>query len=256
MRSPASKSKRRRGAPHSLAAIALILFLATTAQAQEAALSGVWASESFYGPALRGVLTVESGAEWRATILSAETRFQPAGDSVHFAFQGGLGEFRGTLNKARTAIRGFWIQEMSVALGYRMSTPLTLRLSSPNIFHGDVVPLDDRYTLYINFWRSPSAGFVASIRNPDQNDRFHLFVFSVKPQRDSVIFSARPDTTQPERRFAAAYDSARGELRVDWLPANRTMMFRKRAEAEPVAIYPRTPRGLTYTYRKPEQTSD
>src|SRR4051794_16055645 len=61
-------------------------------------LLGLWTSETTFGPALHGELTVtREGSSWRATLASAESRFKLAGGTLHFAFAGDLGQFRGAL---------------------------------------------------------------------------------------------------------------------------------------------------------------
>src|SRR5215211_953846 len=80
-------------------------------------LVGIWASETTFGPALRGELTVRrDGSSWRATISSVEIHFQATGDSIRFVFPGNHGQFRGALSEDRRSIRGFWIQPNGVTL--------------------------------------------------------------------------------------------------------------------------------------------
>src|SRR5215211_4054989 len=71
------------------------------------ALIGMWGSESFIGPYLRGPITIANdGKTWKAIISSVETRFSPRGDSIRFTFAGDLGEFRGAFGRNRTVIDG------------------------------------------------------------------------------------------------------------------------------------------------------
>src|SRR5712691_5392480 len=74
-------------------------------------LIGIWASETTFGPALQGELTVaREGPTWRATLSGTESIFHVAGNSVRFAFPGNLGQFRGELTENGRAIKGFWLQ--------------------------------------------------------------------------------------------------------------------------------------------------
>ena len=77
----------------------------------EASLTGIWASETTFGPALRGELTIaHDGADWRATLAGAESRFRVPGREVRFEFPEHRGEFRGVLSGDGRRIDGFWIQ--------------------------------------------------------------------------------------------------------------------------------------------------
>jgi hypothetical protein len=116
-----------------------------TPAATPASLEGVWASETTFGPRLRGQLRVTRGdSTWRAVISSAETRFRVRGDSVRFSFGDGMGEFRGRLESRGRTIDGFWIQPRGVVLPYPFATPLKLSLVQSGVWQGTVVPLMTR----------------------------------------------------------------------------------------------------------------
>src|ERR1044071_5072345 len=84
---------------------------AQSTQSAEDALTGMWGTELFIGPYLRGPITIANeGKTWRAIVASVETTFTPRGDSVRFAFAGDLGEFRGAFARNRTSIEGWWVQ--------------------------------------------------------------------------------------------------------------------------------------------------
>ncbi len=223
-------------------------------------LIGVWASETTFGPALRGELSVVRGdSSWRATLASVETRFQVHSDSVRFAFPGGLGQFRGTLDDKGRAITGFWIQPGGVVLGYPFASPLTLRLVQPGCWRGTVVPLDDRFSLYLAIWRKDDGTLVGAFRNPELNSRGGASQFRVTRVRDSVVFTARPDPEQPELRHVAAFDSTLGQLSIwwpIWPQAKQPFVLRRISEDQAVGLYPRVPRGLNYSYRIPVPEND
>src|SRR6478672_3629344 len=187
------------------------------------ALVGLWGSESFMGPYLRGpIIIARDGDTWKAIISSAETRFSPNGDSVRFAFAGGLVEFRGVFARKRTAIEGWWVQPDGTkqegphdpgGLSQPFATRVTLTLARPNAWIGNIVPLDDTFTLYLEIWRT-SGLLVGAFRNPELNLRGGSAQFRVTLLGDSVVFSARPDSSEPEIRRIAHYDSAQKQLAV------------------------------------------
>src|SRR4051794_32856645 len=78
-----------------------------TAQTADA-LTGLWSSESSFGPQMRGELRVmRKGARWTAMISDATTSFQVSGEDIRFTF-GKRGAFRGRVEKK--GITGFWLQ--------------------------------------------------------------------------------------------------------------------------------------------------
>lgn len=223
-------------------------------------LVGLWATESTFGPALRGELNVvRVGSTWRATLASVESRFQVKGDSIRFSFAGPLGEFRGTFTDRGRAIAGFWIQPAGEIYRNAHASPLTLRLASQDHWRGEVVPLDDRFSLYLTVWRNPAGTLVASFRNPELNLQptpGGAPTFRVSRVSDSVVFTIPADGTDPEERYPAVFDSARHQIVVWWPSLERTLVLTPRRAELAVGLFPRAPRGLEYSYRAPSSEND
>lgn len=230
------------------------------------ALIGIWGSESLAGPYLRGPITIASdGTTWRAMISSVETRFTPRGDTVRFSFAGDLGEFRGAFARNRTAIEGWWIQPDGTkqegphdpgGLSQPFATRVTLTLAQPNVWRGNVVPLDDTFTLYLQIWRRDSSVLAGAFRNPELNLRGGSAQFRVTLVNDSVFFTARPDSSQPEIRRVAHWDSAHKQLDVWWPQIQRRLILFPRTPDQALAYFPKLPRGIKYSYITPLADSD
>ena len=229
-------------------------------------LIGIWASETMF-PSIRGQLSVTRDAMgWRAQISSSEKRFQPNGDSVRFSLPGNLGQFRGAFTPDRRAIRGFWIQfggttvepgpQDPGGLAYPFASPLTLRLTQRDTWRGEVVPLEDRFSLYLSIWRRSDSVLVGVFRNPELNQRGGWSRFRVTTSGDSVILTAPPDTSSPHVRHAAKFDSARKQLTIWWPQIGRQLVLTPRAPEQAVGFFPRVPRGLKYNYTRPSSESD
>ena len=232
----------------------------------EDALIGIWGSESVMGPYLRGPITIaKDGDTWKANISSVETRFSPRGDSVRFTFAGDLGEFRGAFARNRTAIEGWWVQPDGTkqegphdpgGLSQPFATRVTLTLARPNVWSGNVVPLDDTFTLYLQIWRGASGILSGAFRNPELNLRGGSGQFLVTVLKDSVVFSARPDSTEPEIRRVAHYDSAHKQLDLWWPQIQRRLILFPRKPDQAVAYFPKLPRGIRYSYVAPVPEND
>jgi len=223
-------------------------------------LEGVWASENTFGPTLRGELRVIRGdSGWRAEIASVETRFRVQGDSVRFSFGDGLGQFRGKMDEKERAITGFWIQPTGLALPYPFASPLTLHLTQAGVWRGTVVPLDDAFSLYLMIWKNDDGSLIGAFRNPERNSRGGASQFRVSRAADSVVFTARPDSTEPEIRHVAAFDSAGGRMVISWpiFPGlEQPFMLQRISDDQAVGLFPRVPRGLKYAYRMPAPGND
>jgi CubicO group peptidase (beta-lactamase class C family) len=220
-------------------------------------LVGLWASETTYSPRLRGEIVVtREGSEWQAQIGSVTTRFQNAGDSLVFAFPGDLGQFRGILVNASQSIKGFWIQPAGMIFGNIYSSPLVLQSKAANRWAGTVTPLDDTYALFLIVSRNSAGSLVAVFRNPEANHRGGAAEFIVRRERDSVFFTARPDTSKPEIRYVATLDTTQKTLTLAWRPLGQTLVLTPRRPDQAVGLFPRLPRGSRYSYAPPISEND
>ncbi|MEA2766047.1 MAG: hypothetical protein QOK07_2451 [Gemmatimonadaceae bacterium] len=220
-------------------------------------LLGIWASETTFTPPLRGELLVtRSGSNWWARLGSVEVAFHTTGDSVRFAFPGDLGQFRGILIENSKSIRGFWIQSAGMTFGNAYASPLTLRSKGVNLWRGQVTPLEDTYALYLIVSRNSAGSLVGVFRNPERNQRGGAAEFSVRRVRDSVFLAARPDTTKPEIRYAATFDTAAQQLSLYWPSLGQTLVLTPRRHDQAVGLFPRLPSDLRYTYGPPIAEDD
>jgi CubicO group peptidase (beta-lactamase class C family) len=250
----------RRGQLTIVACAGLLLALAgATGQSPPPAdpLLGIWASETTFTSALRGELVVaRNGSNWRAQLGSVEVAFRNAGDSVRFAFPGDLGQFRGILIEHSRFVKGFWIQPAGLTFGNAYASPLTLRSEGGNLWRAQVTPLEDMYALFLIVSRNSGGSLVGVFRNPERNHRGGAAEFSVRRVGDSVFFSARPDTTKPEIRYAATFDTALRQLSLSWTPIGRTLALTPRRQEQAVGLFPRLPRDSRYTYAQPVAQND
>ncbi len=264
--------------PSWLIAAALVLAVAPAAltqapepareQAQAATaqdpLVGIWATETTFGPALRGELTVtREGLSWRATLASAESRFDVTSDSIRCAFSGNLGQFRGALTDDGRTITGFWLQPSSVTeerpdpVGSRQAfaTPLVLQRARRDVWRGTVQPLEERFTLYLRIFRNADGSLTGAFRNPDLNSNGGASHFRVSREGDSVWFSARFDDMSPEISHSALLAHDPDRLQIFWPDVGRVLELARRAPEQAPNFFPRPP-GVTFTYKKPPATGD
>ena len=245
--------------------IVLLLIAAALPAATDDSLAGIWASETTFGPALRGELTVaREGSSWRATISNAETKFQAASDTVRFAFPGHLGRFRGTLSSRGQTITGFWIQAQGTTeerpdpVGSRQAfaTPLVLQRAGRNVWRGMVRPLDQRFSLYLKVYRDADGVLVGAFRNPDFNSNGGASLFRVAQEGEKVLLTARPDETLPEIRHSATLVHSPDRLQIFWPDVGRVLDLARRTPEQAPHFFPRPPGEPPYAYRKPPVTGD
>jgi len=227
-------------------------------------LIGIWASETTFGPFLAGELTVTRDASiWRATLSGATSSFDLVGDSVRFAFAGGLGRFRGVLTDDGRAIKGFWLRPSGGiedrtdpgGSGQPFASPLVLESAGPGTWRGTVRPLEGRFTLYLRIFRDDDGSLVGAFRNPETNSRGGASRFRVAREGSTVRFSARPDTTRPEIVHTATL-VAPDRLEIFWPDVDGALELARRAPEEALGFFPRPPREPPYAYERPPETGD
>ena len=221
-------------------------------------LIGIWGSDNSYGPRLRGELTVrrQDDGSWHASLGGVATSAPIRGDSIILAFPGTLGWFRGAV-AASGQIEGWWIQPPGLIYDQPFTTRLTLARLRPGTWRGTVVPLEETFTLYLAIWRRASDGaLIGAFRNPEFNLRGPASSYRVSLDGDSIRFSARPDTTQPEVRMAAHFDAQQSQVTMRWRQLGRTIVLTPRDTVQAVGLFTRVPRGQTYRYTVPEPEAD
>ena len=252
-------------------ALWIVFLLIAAAAPADDSLLGIWASETTFGPALHGELTVAREASgWHATISNAEARFQAAGDTVRFAFPGGLGQFHGSLTGNGREIAGFWLQPIGTTeerpspVGSRQAfaTSLVLQRASSGLWRGTVRPLEQRFALYLKIYRNAEGLLVGAFRNPDFNSNGGASLFRVAREGDKVLLTARPDETLPEIRHSATIAGVPGSpgspdrLQIFWPDVGRVLELARRTPEQAPHFFPRPPGEPAYTYKAPPATGD
>ncbi len=169
--------------PSRLLILSLLLFLVTlsgvlisttffkTAKAQSTdTLLGVWRAKRYFGPVARGRLEIErENGQWTARIAHFQVQCVLKEGRLSFALPGGEGSFEGRVDKDGNLLRGHWIQPPTVNSGGNFNSPVVFNLTGDNRWSGEVVPLDDEWTVYLVVTRRPDGRLGAFLRNPDRN---------------------------------------------------------------------------------------
>src|SRR4051812_6403274 len=234
--------------------LALLVSAAVPLDAQTAdPLTGLWSSESSFGPQLRGELRVtRKGSRWTATISGATSSFEVSGDDVRFAFDK-RGAFRGRVEKNR--ITGFWLQPAggtasapkASGASQPFASPIILRRTAEGVWRGDIHPLEERFTLYLRIFANADGSLLGAFRNPEQGSNGGAMQFKVTRAGDVVVFSAG------ETRLSAKL--VKDRVQMFWPDMNRVVELTRRTPAEAAGFFPRAP-GEKYVYRQPPATGD
>lgn len=247
-----------------LSAIVLVFVAPAAAQTPEAYdLQGYWAGQVVYTDPLRGQLEVtREGDNWRATLGDVETRFAARNGNVRFEFPNHRGGFRGAI-EGRT-LRGFWLQptaadEENPNLGgsrQAFATPVTLERAGRNVWRGEVVPLPQRFTMYLRIFVNDNDLLVGAFRNPEGNNIGGASRFRVLRDGDAVRFWLRDEDSGQEMNYNATLLHDPERIRLEWPQAGATIELARTTPEEIPTSFPR-PRGeAPYVYAQPPETGD
>ena len=248
------------------AGLALASLRPATAAAQAApaddALLGLWAYEGDFGPALRGALTlVRRGTGWQGMIGGRTAAGTSEGGELFFRF-GEQGGFRGRLVDGGRRLEGFWLQPSGASetrpnpggSGQRFATPVTLAALGRGRWRGNVVPLDDRFRLYLSIFRDGRGVLTAAFRNPELNFTGGASRFLVLREGDRIRFNLRYDGGELNHEARLLARPERLELR--WRGFTRPLVLRRIRPALATGFHPAPPGRRPYVYRAPPATGD
>ena len=214
------------------------------------ALAGLWGVEAIVGSQASGELTIDSrGGSWQARLAGYQVSVTVDRDQLRFTLPGNGGEFRGWVDKNTHVIRGQWIQPRGQILQNRYATPVELRPLAPSVWKGQIVPLEQRISVYANITASPQGELNAVLINPEFNF-FRNRVFAVSRDGGKVHLDAKGwklEGTYNEKTDTLSLQVA------DFLPP---FQLSRRTNNAP-GFYPRTPDDNTaYHYRTPIEEGD
>lgn len=216
-------------------------------------LVGVWGTEQTFGPLVRGTLTIDARrTQWRAQISGFDIFVECRGVGVAFSLPGGLGEFRGRLDRSSNEISGEWIQPVGVMNNNRYATPVQLKAANNSVWRGKVVPLEDRISFYVSIQQQPGGSITAVVINPEYNF-FGRRSFEVSLDGSTVTFS---NPKRPEDHFTGAYDKASDRLLLPLIDSYPALPLSRRNRDDAPGFYARSPAISKYQYSKPIAAND
>jgi hypothetical protein len=210
---------------------------------------GVWGAELNFGPTVRGVFTLDGRKDaWKADIAGVSASVQDEGQNVVAKMPGSMGEFRGFVRPASDSISGQWIQPADgIVFSNPYATPVELRRVAPGVWRGEIVPLDERLSLYVSINRSAAGdgSLIAFIRNPEFN-WFRRRVYKVELDGTKLTLI---NETDPKDTFTGSFDREHDQLKLPLVKGAPPVQLTRRDQRGAVGLYPRSPATIAYEYR-------
>lgn len=155
----------------------ILVFCLSIADGRAEELAGLWQAKKSFVPKHHGTLTVARQEDaWTAEVAGTRVKGVADGDRVRFELPGGEDVFLGggetlvlRLDEAGDISRSQWIQKFTVRNGQATNTAVALRKRGPDRWQGEVVPMEDGFTLYLVLSQRQDGTLGAFLRNPDRN---------------------------------------------------------------------------------------
>lgn len=219
--------------------------------------AGLWEASAFFGPDLRGPVTVERiGGGWRADLKGKLVAGRPdAAGRIEFDF--GQGRTLTVDPSRRAALAGFWRQGQSPFDANSFITPVDLAVQAPGRWGGTVAPLDARMTLYLPVTVGADGGASAYVRNPERNAGRALRIESVRIEGGDVLLMGKPFGARVlEAVGRGRFDPDNGILSVYIPRVGQTYEFHRVDPGQGSGFYPRDPGAAPYRYTPPPARAD
>ncbi len=219
------------------------------------ALNGLWRAIQRFGPDERGPLIIEKTAGgWVADFLGRRFPLQEQEGALAFTLPAGRGSLRAKVEPDGGISGGQWFQPASpVAPGY--ASNIVFRPAGHGRWIGQVMPWDDRFTLYLMIERHSDGTIGAFIRNPERNAGFIEGVDALELDGSSVRLTGRPGG-RGERRIVAtgSLDADNGVIRLNFPDWGGSYDFTRQGDDSD--FWPRGRNPGIYTYHPPPALDD
>ena len=247
-----------------LAGVLVVVAAPTLAAGPEEELIGLWGYGTAFGPMLQGPLVLEQRPEgWRAAFGGLETAIKVDGGALSAVFPEKVGKFRGELVGKGEAIEGFWIRPAVTedprypgGASQAFATPVTLTRAGAKKWSGDVIPLKDRFKLYLSVFRNADGMLLGAFRDPYMNRIGGASRFRVTLDGDKIEFSQPTEAGGWEGVFEATLLHEPDRLKIRWPDLGREIELRRQAPDDITQFFPRSPDHPPYAYKRPEETGD
>lgn len=215
-------------------------------------LLGLWGVEAPFGPEVRGSLQVERQDDRWVASLSGYTVQAIANEGwLEFQLPDDLGSFRGKFEAG--ALVGHWTQPPGRVNESAYATPTVLDAVDEATWRGEVVPLDEQLSLYVEFKKGTDGTILALLRNPERNlGIFHDLGRVERRGRELLLHDRAGEQVSLRGRLAEDLQSWSLEFPGWDVPFEMTRRGRDQAPG----YYPRPLDESRYEYRVPSGTED
>jgi CubicO group peptidase (beta-lactamase class C family) len=225
-----------------------------TATASADELVGLWKAKRRFGPDAHGALIIQrTGATYTADMVGRIVPVRVAKGELSFDLPNGQGMFRGKL--VGKVILGHWVRPGTPPNLTQYVSPVRLKSDRPNHWSGEVISLQDEFTLYLLAQKLPDGSLSAVLRNPERDFGAQIGVERLIRDGNVVKLIGKPRGQKEDRELSRGTYDADNQVITFAFP-NRGGSYDFRREGDESDFYPRGKNSDHYTYHQPPALDD
>jgi len=243
-----------------LVAALLLLAMSSLVAAEGAGsadeLVGLWKAKHDFGPDARGTLILQKAATgWAADFRGRRMAVREDDGVLTFDMPNGSGGFRARLQPNGGLKNGQWFQPISPA-NPPFASSIKFKSDGPNRWRGEVLPLDDTSTLYLNLQKRPDGSVGVFLRHREFNlgVRYNLD-HVVRNGKEVQLIGRMRGETADRVLVNGSFDSENGILALTF-DARLAGVYEFRRADDESDFYPRGRKPGRYVYEPPPALND
>jgi CubicO group peptidase (beta-lactamase class C family) len=217
-------------------------------------LPGLWKAQRWFGPYVRGTLTIQKrGEAYSADIAGLSVAVRRVKDELLFELPDGQGSFRGHVENNGN-ITGHWISPRYIGYGFQYASPIHFKLDGTKRWSGQVVPLNDTFTLYLLLKAAPDGSMTVILQNPERDYGAFIGADRLVREGSALKLMGKRQNWKEERVVATgSYDADNKVVSLYFSDRGGTYDFQRDGDSS--GFYPRG-RDAHYLYSPPLARDD
>ena len=213
-------------------------------------LAGLWKAQRWFGPFVRGTLTIQKrGEAYSADIAGLSVAVRRVKDELFFELPDSQGSFRGRF-EGNGSIIGHWISPPYVGYGFQYASPVHFKMDGTTRWSGQVVPLNDTFTLYLLLKAAPDGSMTVILQNPERD--YGAFIGADRLVREGSalkLMGKRPSWKEERIVSTGSYDADNKVVSLYFPDRGGTYDFQRDGDSS--GFYPRGKNASHYVYSPP-----
>ena len=218
-------------------------------------ISGLWKAQRWFGPYVRGTLTIQKrGAAYSSDIAGLSVAVRRLKDELFFELPDGQGSFLGRVEDNGN-ITGHWISPPYIGYGFQYASPIHFNLERINQWSGQVVPLNDTFSLYLLLKAAPDGSMTVILQNPERDYGAFIGADRLVREGSSLKLMGKRPNRKDERFVATGSYDAENKVVSLYFP-NRGGTYDFQRDGDSSGFYPRVKNSSHYVYSPPLARDD